>query len=39
MEVMREYREAWSQVRAMVVVNPVVLPQRSDLEEVRAAFP
>ncbi len=39
MEVMREYRETWANVRAIVVINPVVLPQRTDLGAVQRALP
>ena len=39
MEVMREYREAWSNVRAVVTINPLVMPQRTEVPLVQKAFP
>ena len=39
MESMREYRESWSRVRAIVVINPLVIPQRSDIDFVKKALP
>ena len=32
------YREAWANVRAVVLVNPQVLPQRTDLTELVEAY-
>ena len=39
LEVMREYREAWSNVRAVVIVDPVIMPQRTELTRLVKALP
>ena len=39
LEVMREYREAWANVRAIVLVNPSIMPQRTLLDELKKALP
>ncbi len=39
MEVMREHRETWVVVKAVVVICPAVTPQRVDLEMVQKAVP
>ena len=36
---MRAIRAAWAGVAAVIAVNPLVLPQRSQMEELRAALP
>ncbi len=39
MEVMREYRETWANMRAIAVITPVVVPQRTDLGAAQRALP
>ena len=38
-EEMRTFREGWSRVRALVAINPQIMPQGSSLEMVTQALP
>ncbi len=38
-EVMREYRETWSMVRGVVVICPLIMPQRTEIDALRKALP
>ena len=36
---MRAFREAWSRVVGILVIDPVMMPARSNIQEVHAAVP
>ena len=39
MEATRGYREGWANVRAIVLVKPLIMPQRTLLDDVKQALP